>query len=220
MSRSTGLTETVEAYVRAMNRTEHPALARCRKETQARQAIPQMQISPEQAAFMALIARMIGAKTYVEVGVFTGYSALAIALALKDMHGTGARVIACDISEEFIAEARGYWREARVDDIIDVRIAPAEETLANLADASVDMMFMDADKTSYPAYYEAGARLLKPGGVMLFDNVLWSGSVAEPDKQSDEIAALRKTAELARADERFDTAFTAIGDGLLLCRKR
>lgn len=220
MSRSIGLSETVEAYVRAMNRAEHPALARCREETQARQALPQMQISPEQAAFMTLIARMTGAKTYIEVGVFTGYSALAMALALKEMNADGARVIACDISEAYIAQARSYWLEAGVDDIIDVRIAPAEETLAALPNAGADVMFVDADKTGYPSYYEAGARLLKPGGVMLFDNVLWSGAVAEPDKQSDDIAALRNTADLARADTRFDMAFTAIGDGLLLCRKR
>lgn len=220
MSRSIGLTKTVEAYVRAMNRDEHEVLVRCREETQARAAMPQMQISPEQGAFMTLIARMIGAQTYVEVGVFTGYSALAMALALKDMHGDDARVIACDISEEFIAQARGYWREAEVDGMIDARIGPAQETLAALPGASADMMFVDADKTGYPAYFEAGARLLRSGGVMLFDNVLWSGAVAEPDEGADDTQALRRTAELAKADDRFDIAFTAIGDGLLLCRKR
>ncbi|MFQ5564463.1 MAG: O-methyltransferase [Parvularculaceae bacterium] len=220
MSRSIGLSERVEAYVRAMNRDERPALVRCREETYAECAIPTMQISPEQAEFMAFLARMIGAQIYVEVGVFTGYSALAMALALKDMHGDAARVIACDISEEFIGRARGYWSQAGVDSVIDVRIGPANETLAALPDASADMMFIDADKTGYSDYYEEGARILRSGGVMVFDNVLWDGAVAEPGKTSDDIEALRAVAQKAKADLRFDVAFTAIGDGLLLCRKR
>ncbi len=220
MSRSIGLSEAVESYVRSMNRTEHTALARCREETQALGAISVMQISPEQGAFMSFLARLISAKTYVEIGVFTGYSALAMALALKDMHGAAARIIACDISEEFIAKARDYWREANVDEIIETRIAPAQETLKTLPDASIDMMFIDADKTGYPEYYEEGARLLRAGGVMAFDNVLWSGDVADSIKQEADVVALRRTAEMARSDDRFDIAFTAIGDGLLLCRKR
>jgi O-methyltransferase len=220
MSRSLGLTEEVEAYVRAMNREEHPALKRCRLETDAMGQISVMQISPEQASLMTLLAQMISARTYIEVGVFTGYSALAMALALKNMHGKDARVIACDISEEFIMQARTYWSDAGVDDVIDVRIGPAVETLKDLPENSADMMFVDADKTGYPEYFEAGVRLLRPGGVMMFDNVLWSGSVADPEKQSDDISALRKTAEMAKADDRLDIAFTAVGDGLLLCRKR
>jgi caffeoyl-CoA O-methyltransferase len=220
LSRSIGLSKAVESYIRSANPPEHPALARCREETEALGAISVMQISPEQGAFMAFIARLIGARTYVEVGVFTGYSALYMALALKDMHGEAARVIACDISEDYTDRAREYWREANVDDMIDLRLAPAQKTLETLPDARADMMFVDADKTGYPAYYEEGARLLRAGGVMLFDNVLWSGDVAEKDRQSDEIAALRRTAARARDDKRFDVAFTAIGDGLLLCRKR
>ncbi len=220
MNRSLGLTQSVEAYIRAVNRDEHETLVRCREETQAHADRPQMQVSPEQAAFMTFLARMLNAQTYVEVGVFTGYSALAMALALKDMHGDKARVIACDISESFIAQAQGYWREAGVDALIDARIAPAEQTLAGLPDASADIMFVDADKTGYPAYFEAGARLLRPGGVIMFDNVLWNGAVAEPAEGSPDTQALRRTAQIARADKRFDIAFTSIGDGLLLCRKR
>ena len=220
MSRSLGVPEPVEAYVRAMNRDEHPALARCREETRRQTDNPAMQVSPEQAAFMAFLARMTGAGTYVEVGVFSGYSALAMGLALKDMHGSDATIIACDISEDFIAKARGYWTEAGVDDLIDVRIGPAVDSLAALPDASAELMFIDADKTGYPAYYEAGARLLRPGGIMLFDNVLWSGGVADAAKSDPDIDALREVAGIARADTRFDIAFTTIGDGLLLCRKK
>ena len=220
MSRSFGLSETVETYVRAMNRDEHAALARCREETQAQTENPAMQISPEQAAFMTFLARMIGAKTYVEIGVFTGYSALAMALALRETHGDEARIVACDISADFAAKAQGYWREAGVDGLIDMRLGPAVDTLAALPDGSADMIFVDADKTGYPDYYEAGARLLRPGGVMLFDNVLWDGDVADPSKNDEDIAALRRTATIAKEDARFDIAFTAIGDGLLLCRRR
>lgn len=220
MSRSIGVAEDVAAYVRAMNRDEHPALARCRKETQARVEDAVMQISPEQGAFMAFLARLTGAKSYVEVGVFTGYSALAMGLTLKEMHGAEASIVACDISEEFIAEARKYWTEAGVEDLIDVRIGPAVESLATLPDASTDLMFVDADKAAYPAYYDAGARLLRPGGVMLFDNVLWSGSVADENRSNADIDGLRETAGFAKGDERFDIAFTTIGDGLLLCRKK
>lgn len=220
MSRSIGVAEYVAAYVRAMNRDEHPALARCREETQRKAENPAMQISPEQAAFMAFLARMTGAKTYVEVGVFTGYSALAMGLALKELHGADANIIACDISKDFIAEARGYWAEAGVDDLIDVRIGPAAQSLAALPGASADMMFVDADKPGYPAYYEAGARLLRPGGIMLLDNVLWSGSVADKSRSDDDIDALREVANAAKGDHRFDIAFTTIGDGLLLCRKK
>ena len=220
MSRSIGVSEDVAAYVRAMNRDEHPALARCREQTAQRGDDAVMQISPEQGAFMAFLARMMSAKTYVEVGVFTGYSALAMALAMKETHGADANVVACDISEAFIAEAREHWTQAGVDEVIDVRIGPAAERLAALPDGAADMMFIDADKPGYPAYYEAGARLLRPGGIMLFDNVLWSGAVADETKSDEEIDALRETARIAKGDDRFEIAFTTIGDGLLLCRKK
>ena len=169
---------------------------------------------------MAFLARLTGARSYIEVGVFTGYSALAMGLTLKELHGADANIVACDISEEFISEARKYWAEAGVEDLIDVRIGPAVESLAALPDASADMMFIDADKAAYPAYYEAGARLLRPGGIMLFDNVLWGGSVADESRSDADIDGLRETAGIAKGDARFDTAFTTIGDGLLLCRKR
>ena len=220
MSRSLGLNETVETYVRAMNRDEHPALKRCREETETQTDNPAMQISPEQAAFMSFLARMLGAKTYIDVGVFTGYSALALALTLQETHGDAAKVIACDIADEHLPKARSYWTQAGVETIVDFRLGPARETLDVMEDGSADMIFVDADKPGYPAYYETGARLLRTGGVMLFDNVLWDGDVADDMKSDEDIDALRRVAEIAKADSGFDIAFTNIGDGLLLCRKR
>jgi caffeoyl-CoA O-methyltransferase len=223
MSSSIGLSPALIAYLASVNPPEHPALARCRAETQA---LPQamMQISAEQGAFMQLIARMIAAKRAFEVGVFTGYSALATALTLKEAHGADAHLLACDVSEEWTTRARGYWREAGVDEVIELRLAPATETLqARLAvgeAGSYDFGFIDADKTGYDSYYEAGLQLLRPGGVMLFDNVLWSGAVADPANRTADTHALRALAHKARADDRTHSVMVAIGDGLLMCVKR
>lgn len=224
MSASLGLSPEIVGYLARANPPEHPELARCRQETAALGGVAVMQISPEQGAFMALLARMIAAKRAFEVGVFTGYSALAIALALKDMHGAEAHVLACDVSEEWTSKARDYWRAAGVDDVIDLRIAPASETLdarlAAGAAGSYDFGFIDADKTGYDAYYEAGLRLLRPGGVMLFDNVLWSGAVADPNNQTPDTHALRALAQKARTDPRVHAVMVGVGDGLLICVKR
>lgn len=223
MSSSLGLSPELVAYLARANPPEHPALARCREDMIGHEQAS-MQISAEQGAFMALLARMISAKRAFEVGVFTGYSALAVALALKDMHPFGAHLLACDISVEWTTKARAYWREAGVDDLIELKLAPAEETLrARLAagqGGSYDFGFIDADKTGYDAYYEAGLELLRPGGVMLFDNVLWSGRVADPADTSEDTTALRALAAKARADSRVHAAMTNIGDGLLICIKR
>ena len=187
--------------------------------TQAR-----MQISPEQGAYMAATARAIRAKRTFEVGVFTGYSALATALTLKDMHPVGAHLLACDISEEWTTKARDYWREADVDDVIELKVAPATETLDQRIQAgqggSYDLGFIDADKTGYDSYYERGLLLLRPGGVMLFDNMLWSGKVADPADTSPDTSALRALAQKAKADTRVHSVLTAIGDGVLICVKR
>jgi caffeoyl-CoA O-methyltransferase len=173
---------------------------------------------------MQLVARMLNAKRAFEVGVFTGYSALATALTLKEMHGGAARLLACDNSEEWTAKGRGYWTAAGVYDVIDLRVAPAVETLdARLAageGGSYDFGFIDADKTGYDAYYERGLSLLRPGGVMLFDNVLWSGAVADPAIQTPDTFALRALAQKAKADSRVHSAIVAVGDGLLMCLKR
>lgn len=223
MSSSLGLSPEIVRYLEQANPPEHPALARCRAETQAL-PMAQMQISAEQGAFMALLARMIGARRAFEVGVFTGYSALATALALKEMHPLGARLLACDVSEEWTTKARDYWREANVDDVIELVLAPAAETMdARLAageGGGYDFGFIDADKTGYDGYYERGLKLLRPGGVMLFDNMLWSGRVADPADTTPDTSALRALAHKARADARVHAALANVGDGLLICVKR
>lgn len=223
MSTSLGLTPEVVRYLADANPPEHPALTRCRVET-AKMQNARMQISSEQGAFMQVIARMIGAKRAFEVGVFTGYSSLATALALKDMHGRGAYLLACDVSEDYTLKARDYWREANVDDVIELKIAPATETLdARIAagdSGRYDMGFIDADKTGYDAYYERGLQLLRQGGVMMFDNVLWSGRVADPADTSADTTALRALAAKVRNDARVHAAMTSVGDGLLFAIKK
>jgi caffeoyl-CoA O-methyltransferase len=223
MSSSLGLTPELVRYLAHVNPPEHPALTRCREET-ARMPNAQMQISAEQGAFMQVIARMLNAKRAFEVGVFTGYSATAVALTMKELNPIGAKLLACDTSEEWTIKARDYWREAQVDDVIELVIAPAAETLdARIAAGQAgqyDLGFIDADKTGYDAYYERGLQLLRPGGVMLFDNVLWSGRVADPADTSPDTSALRALAQKAKADARVHAAMTSIGDGVLICVKR
>lgn len=223
MSTSVGLSPELVRYLALVNPGEHPALARCREETAA---MPQarMQISAEQGAFMQFLAHLIGAKRAFEVGVFTGYSALAVALALKQNHPIGAHLLACDVSEEWTTKARDYWREAHVDDVIELKIAPALATLdAQIAageTGAYDFGFIDADKTGYAAYYERGLQLLRPGGLMLFDNMLWGGSVADPADTSADTTALRALAHMAKADTRVHAVMTSVGDGLLMVTKR
>jgi O-methyltransferase len=222
MSSSLGLSPEIVRYLAHVNPPEHPALARCRAETQA-MPNAQMQISAEQGAFMQTIARMLNAKRAFEIGVFTGYSSTAVALTMKEMN-PGAKLLACDISEDWTTKARDYWRQAQVDDVIELVIAPATQTLdARIAAGEAgqyDFGFIDADKTGYDAYYERGLTLLRQGGVMLFDNVLWSGRVADPADTSADTTALRALAQKAKSDTRVHAAMTNIGDGLLICVKR
>lgn len=184
----------------------------------------QMQISPEQGALMQALTRMLNAKRAFEIGVFTGYSSTAVALTMKELHPVGAKLLACDISEEWTTKARGYWRDAHVDDVIELVLAPAAETLdARIAAGEgdqYDLGFIDADKTGYDAYYERGLQLLRKGGVMLFDNVLWSGRVADPTDTSADTSALRALAQKTKSDPRVHAAMTNIGDGLLICVKK
>jgi O-methyltransferase len=223
MSRSFGLTPQIIDYLAGANAPEHPVLARCRQETAAH-PMARMQISAEQGALMAFLTRLINARLAVEVGVFTGYSALATALALRANAGPGARLYACDISKDWTDIARGYWAQAQVEDTIDLRLAPAAETLEALAaeglTGRIDLMFVDADKTGYLAYYEKGLPLLRPGGLMLFDNVLWSGRVADTAEADADTVALRTLAATVRDDPRVEQVMTGVGDGLLLVRKR
>lgn len=223
MSSSLGLTPEIVRYLAHANPPEHPALARCREETQ-RLPMAQMQISAEQGAFMQTIVRMLNAKRAFEIGVFTGYSSTATALTMKELHPVGARLLVCDISEEWTTKARDYWREAKVDDVIELVLAPAAQTLdARIAageGGAYDFGFIDADKTGYDAYYERGLQLLRSGGAMLFDNVLWSGRVADPADTTPDTSALRALAQKAKSDARVHAAMTNIGDGLLICVKR
>jgi caffeoyl-CoA O-methyltransferase len=222
MSSSFGLTLELVRYLAHVNPPEHPALTRCREET-SHLPMAMMQISAEQGAFMQTIARVLNAKRAFEVGVFTGYSSTAIALTMKEMN-PGAHLLACDISEEWTTKARDYWREAQVDDVIELVIGPATQTLDARITAGegglYDLGFIDADKTGYDDYYERGLTLLRKGGVMLFDNVLWSGRVADPADTSPDTSALRALAQKAKADVRVHAAMTSIGDGVLICVKR
>jgi caffeoyl-CoA O-methyltransferase len=179
-----------------------------------------MQIGPEQGQFMALLAKLIGARRCLEIGVFTGYSSLVVALALPN----DGKIVACDVSEEWTAIARRYWTLAGVDHKIDLRLRRATRTLDELIEAgesgSYDYAFIDADKTSYDAYYERVLTLLRPGGLILIDNVLWSGKVADPAVNDADTVALRELNAKVHRDERVDASLVGIGDGLLLARKR
>lgn len=222
MSSSVGLSPELIRYLADANPPEHPVLARCRVETQAMPQA-QMQISPEQGAFMQAIVRMISARRAFEVGVFTGYSSLAVALAMKE-RGAGARLLACDVDADVTAKAQAYWREAGVDGIIDLTLQPAIETLDQRLAAreagAYDFGFIDADKTGYDAYYERGLKLLRSGGVMLFDNMLWGGQVVDATDKTPDTIAIRALAAKAKTDERVHAAMTAVGDGVLIVVKR
>jgi caffeoyl-CoA O-methyltransferase len=222
MSSSFTLSAPIIQYLAEVNETEHPALTACRLET-ANHPKAMMQISAEQGAFMSFLIRQMDVRLAVEVGVFTGYSALVTALALRQTAGPGGKLFAFDISEEFTDLAKTYWQQAGVESTIDLRIAPAGDSLTALAKEGyagrIDFMFVDADKPGYLEYYEKGLTLLRTGGVMLFDNVLWSGAVAEPRDQSIETVALRDLAAYAKADPRVRAVMVAIGDGLLLVTK-
>jgi predicted O-methyltransferase YrrM len=219
MSRRT-LTVDDELYRYLLDHSlrEHPAQAALRAAT-APHPHAGMQISPDQAQFMALLVKLLGARRAIEVGVFTGYSALAVALALPD----DGRLLACDISDEYTRVGRPFWQQAGVAQKIDLRLAPALATLdAQLADGAAgrfDFAFIDADKSGYDAYYERCLLLLRPGGLIAIDNTLWSGAVARPAQDADTEALQRLNAKL-HLDQRIDLSLLPIGDGLTLARKR
>ena len=218
-NRSISLTDSLYEYLLASSLREPPLLRRLREET-AGLPDARMQIAPEQGQFMALLVRLMGARRCLEVGVFTGYSSLAIALALPD----DGRIVACDVSEEWTSVARRYWSEAGVGHKIDLRLAPALETLEQLlasgAAGSFDFVFLDADKENYPRYYERLLELARPGGLILADNTLWSGRVADPANDEASTVALRGFNQRLHRDERVDLSLVPIGDGLTLARKR
>lgn len=220
MSKSMNFSDTVLDYAADVGVREHPALAACRKETAELGGISRMQIAPEQGAFMGMLAKLMGAKRYVEVGTFTGYSSLSIALALP----ADGQVDALDISEEYMAKARGYWRAGGQESKITGHVGPAVQTLERfLAEGranSYDLAFIDADKTGYDAYYEAMLRLVRPGGLIAIDNVLWSGRVCDASDTTSDTQALRALNEKIKADKRVDTVLLPFADGIFMCRKR
>jgi predicted O-methyltransferase YrrM len=178
-----------------------------------------MQIAPEQGAFLALLAKILGARKTLEIGTFTGYSALSVALALPE----GGRVVALDVSREYTNRASRYWKEADMERRIELRLGPAMESLDAMiasGEGPFDMAFIDADKSNYDAYYERTLRLLRPAGVVALDNMLWSGAVANPALNDPDTVALRALNTKIQADERVDMALATIADGVMLARKR
>jgi predicted O-methyltransferase YrrM len=214
-NRTLNLTDDLIAYVHRYGVREHAALAKLRERTAP---LPEhnMQIGPEQGAFMALLVRLIGAKRILEIGTFTGYSSTAMALALPD----DGRITCLDVSREWTDIARQAWTDAGVAGKVDLRIAPATETLATLDDDSFDMAFIDADKPNYAAYYTGCLRAVRPGGLILVDNTLWSGDVADPSIDDGNVVPIRALNERIAADERVDHVVLPVGDGLTMVRIR
>jgi predicted O-methyltransferase YrrM len=217
-NRTLGLSDALYDYLLSVSLREPEILAELRGETMA-MAERSMQIAPEQGQFMALLVRLTGARRILEIGTFTGYSALAMALALPP----DGRIVACDVSEAWTAVARRYWRRAGVEARIELRLAPATETLDALiaegAEASFDFAFIDADKGRYLDYYERSLTLLRSGGLIAIDNTLWGGSVADPAKTDADTAAIRAFNAALHDDPRVELSLVPIGDGLTLARK-
>jgi caffeoyl-CoA O-methyltransferase len=209
------LADDLAHYVSAHSSPPDPVLERLTERTRQMGSVFSMQISPEQGAFMSLLTAAIGARVAVEVGTFTGYSSVCIARGL----GPGGRLIACDRSDEWTSVARAAWLDAGVADRIDLRLGPAAETLAALApDLVVDLAFIDADKENYLVYYEALLAHMRPGGVILADNVLWSGRVVDPDATDADTLALRAFNDAVVNDPRVEVAMLPLADGLSVIR--
>jgi caffeoyl-CoA O-methyltransferase len=218
-NRTLNLDEALYQYLLSVSLREAPLLQALREETAA-DPMHNMQIAPEQGQFMSLLAKLIGARRCIEVGVFTGYSSLAVGLALPD----DGEIIACDVSEEWTRVARKYWKEAGIAERIDLRLAPADETLGKLLDQgqaeSFDFAFIDADKKNYRVYYDLLIELIRPGGLITVDNVLWGGSVIDKEKQDEDTVAIREFNEFLAGDQRVEISLVPIGDGLTLARKK
>jgi caffeoyl-CoA O-methyltransferase len=218
-NRTLQLDDRTYEYLLAHSLREHPQLAALRAETASHPRV-NMQIAPEQGQFMQMLVRLMGARRAIEVGVFTGYSSLAVMLAMPE----DARLLALDVSEEYTAVARRHWQAAGVSDRVELVIAPARDILdARLAAgeaATYDFAFIDADKTSYLEYYERLLQLVRPGGLIVVDNTLWSGEVANPDNREADTRALREFNDALHSDARIDLALLPVGDGLTLARRR
>lgn len=215
--KSAWLSPELHEYIVAHGTPPDPIQRELIEETGRLGGVSMMQIAPEQGAFMELIVRMTGARRVIEVGTFTGYSALCIARGLPD----DGRLLCCDVSEEWTSIGRRFWEKAGVADKIELVIAPAIETLRALpAEQAYDLAFIDADKPSYPLYYEEILKRLRPNGVILVDNVLWMGNVVKPDASDANTLEIRKFNDRVAADDRVQVAMTPIGDGITFIRKR
>ena len=218
-TRSIGLDQSLQDYLLDQSLREHELLAELRKET-ANLPEANMQIAPEQGQFMALLARLIGVRRYLEVGTFTGYSALAVMLGLPEQ----AEATCLDISEEWTSIAERYWIRAGLNDRMHLHLAPAGDTLARLISegwsGDYDMAFIDADKTGYAEYYERCLELVRPGGLLLVDNTLWDGRVADPGDDDPDTAAIRDFNRRLRDDDRVNLSLLPLADGVTILRRR
>jgi predicted O-methyltransferase YrrM len=218
-NKTIGLSDELAAYVVQVGAREPEVLARLREETAA---LPQhrMQIAAEEGAFLAMLAELTGARRCIEVGTFTGYSSTAVALALPE----GGHLVCCDVSEEWTSVARRYWEEAGVADKIDLRIAPAVETLDRLLadgeESTYDFAFIDADKAGYDSYYERLLRLVRPGGLIAIDNTLWAGHVLDEDSDDEDTRAIQALNAKLATDERVSLCLLPVADGVTLARRR
>src|SRR3954452_20025339 len=218
-NKTIGLSDELAAYVLDVGTREPGVLARLREETAA---LPEhsMQIAPEQGAFLALLVELTGARRCLEIGTFTGYSSTAVAMVLPE----DGRIVCCDVSEAWTSMARRYWDEAGVARKIDLRIAPATETLDGLladgAEATYDFAFVDADKTGYDGYYERLLRLVRPGGLIALDNMLWGGRVLDQDAEDQDTRALQALNRKLSGDDRISLCLLPMADGVTLARRR
>jgi caffeoyl-CoA O-methyltransferase len=218
-NKSIGLTDQVYDYL-LRNSLREPAILRELREETAADPLANMQIAPEQGQFMALLVSLLGARNILEIGVFTGYSSLAMALAMP----ADGRIIACDLSDAWTSVARRFWDRAGVGDRITLRLGPAMDTLNTLIatgeSGQFDLAFIDADKTGYDGYYERCLELLRPGGLILIDNVLWGGQVADPENTDPDIVAIRALNAKIQCDSRVTSCLLPLADGLTLAMKQ
>jgi predicted O-methyltransferase YrrM len=217
--RSIGLGEQLNAYLVKCGNPEHPVATKLSAFT-ASMPNASMQIAVEQGQMLSLLARLIGARLTLEVGTFCGYSALWVALALP----ADGKLVACDVSADWTAIGRKFWKEAGVDDRIELRLGPGLETLAALEKEGYagrfDLAFIDADKEGYDEYYDRALRLVRPGGLIVFDNMLWHGTVADPQARDEGTENIRALNAKIAADSRVDKVMVPMGDGLMLARRR
>jgi caffeoyl-CoA O-methyltransferase len=222
VTKFTSVDERTHRYIVEHGARQDEVLRRVQEETAAMGQVSEMQIAPDQGAFMTLLTRASGAREALEIGTFTGYSAICIARGLEP----GGRLLCCELSEEYAEIAARNIEDAGVADRVEIRVGPATETLAALPDREVfDLTFIDADKTGYPVYYEEAIKRARPGGLILLDNVLAGGRIAAdddevPENRRDSVAALRQVNDTLARDERVDVAMVAIADGLTIARKR